>query len=165
MVRRALFPLLIVLSMYAQSPLPRFDGEALSGLKVTMPGAVNGHAALLVIGFTHASGPHCTDWSKRLESEFRSDTALERYTVVFLEDAPKLVRGVAIHGIKSGVPKEEYNNFLIVTAHAKEVQAAVRFSAPDDAYLVLLGGDGTIRWTFHGPISDDPIRQLRELLH
>ena len=129
-----------------------------------MPGAVHGHSALLVVGFTHASGPHCTDWSKRLESEFKSNPALERYSVVFLEDAPRLVRGVARSGIKSGVPKEEYNNFLIVTEHEKEVKDAVHFQAPDDAYLVFLGPDGTVRWTFHGPVNDDPVRQIRELL-
>jgi len=162
MIRRTLPTLLIVLSLYAQAPLPRFDAEALSGRKLTMPAAVQGHPALLIVGFTHGSGPHCTDWAKRLESEFKT---IERYTVIFLEDAPKLVRGMAKSGIRSGVPKEQFDRYVTVTEHEKEVKEAVHFQAPDDAYLVLLSPDGTVRWTFHGPVSDDPVRQIRELLH
>jgi hypothetical protein len=163
-----LVPLVVSVGVVApsvgQAPMPHFDAEALSGRKVAIPAAVQGHPALLVVGFTHGSGPHCTDWAKRLETEFKNSTGLERYTVVFLEDAPRLVRGMAKSGIKSGVPKEQYDRFLIVTEHEKEVKEAVRFQAPDDAYLALLGADGAVRWTFHGAVGDDPVRQIRELL-
>jgi hypothetical protein len=165
MIRCLLFLFLIVFSpLCAQSPLPGFEGETLAGRKMTMPGAVHGHPALLVVGFTHASSPHCMDWAKSLESEFGSNTELERYSVVFLEDAPKLVRGVAKTGIRSGVPKQEYDHFLIVTEREKEVKDAVHFETLDDAYLVLLGTDGTVRWTFHGPVTDAAIRQIRKLV-
>jgi hypothetical protein len=162
MLCRALFLLLIGSSLFGQAVLPGFNSETLSGQKLAMPTAAQGHRALLVVGFTHASGPHCTEWAKRLESEFKGDAALERYSVIFLEDAPRLVRGMAKSGIKSGVPKDQYDHYLIVTEHEKEVKAAVHFAAPDDAYLVLLAPDGTIRWTFHGPVSDDAVRQIRE---
>lgn len=164
MTRRAALLLLTFAPLFGQAPLPRFDAETLAGGKLTMPAAVQGHPALLVIGFTHGSGPHCTDWAKRLESEFRSNPSLARYTVVFLEDAPRLVRGMAKSGIRSGVPKEQYDHYLIVTEHEKEVKAAVKFQAPDDAYLALLGADGAVRWTYHGPVSDEPVSRLRELL-
>ena len=168
MSRRAAFLLVFVSPLFGQSPLPRFDAEALSGRKLTLPAAVQGHSALLVVGFTHASGPHCTEWANRLATEFKDNAALDRYTVVFLEDAPRLVRGMAKSGIKGGVPKEQYDRYLIVTEHEKEVKAALHFQTPDDAYLALLGPDGVIRWTFHGPVADagsnDALRQLREML-
>ena len=164
MNRCALFLLLTASALFGQSPLPGFEAETLSGKKLTMPGAVQGHRTVLNVGFTHASGPHCTDWAKRLETEFKNNTALERYSVIFLEDAPRLVRGMAKSGIKSGVAKEDYDHYLIVTEHEKEVKAAAGFSAPDDAYLVLLGPDGSIRWKFHGAVTDDQVRQIRELL-
>ena len=75
------------------------------------PWAVQGHPALLVVCFTHASGPHCTEWSKRLKREFGTIPRLGNIHVVFLEDAPRLVRGMAKSGIKSGVPKEDYDRF------------------------------------------------------
>lgn len=163
MVRAAILLFLALISLDAQT-LPTFAAETLSGRKVSMPALTSGHMSLLVIGFTHASGTPCTEWAKRLETEFKTSSILERYSVIFLEDAPKLVRGMAIHGIKSGVPKENYDHFLIVTEHEKEVKAAVHFQTPDDPYLVLLGPDGAIRWTSHGAVSDALIRQIQALL-
>jgi hypothetical protein len=164
MVRRTALLLVLSAALFGQTPFPRFDAEALSGRKLTMPTAVQGHLALLVVGFTHASGTHCTEWAKRLETEFSANSALDRYSVIFLEDAPKLVRGMAKSGIKSGVPKDQYDRYLIVTEHEKEVKAAVHFQTPDDAYLVLLAPDGSTRWTWHGPVGDEPVRQIREEL-
>jgi hypothetical protein len=164
MVRFALL-VLTGASLYAQAVFPSFGAESLAGKKVSMPAAVQGHPALLIVCFTHASGPHCTEWSKRLTSDFKGNAALEQYTLVFLEDAPRLVRGMAKSGIKSGVPKEDYDRFLIVTEHEKEVKSAVHFDAPDDAYLVLLGPDGSVRWTAHNAaVTDDVVSKIRELV-
>jgi hypothetical protein len=155
MAFRTLFLLLAVPSLFAQTVLPAFDAETLAGRKMSLPSGVHGHDALLIVGFTHASGPYCTDWARRLAKEFPGNDPLERYNVVFLEDAPRLARGMAKMGIKSSVPNAEYDHYLIVTQHEKQVQAA---------NLILLGPEGTVRWTFHGPVADSPIRQIRELL-
>jgi hypothetical protein len=163
MVRCALF-LLFAGSLYGQVVLPSFDTESLAGRKLAMPGAVHGHSAILIVCFTHASGPHCTEWGKRLANEFAANSALERYTVVFLEDAPRLVRGMAKSGIKSGVPKNEYDHYLIATEHEKEIKGAAHFQEPDDAYLLLLDPDGVVRWTSHGAVTDGAVNQIRELL-
>lgn len=127
-----------------------------------MPGAVQGHPAVLVVGFTHASGAACTAWMKRLKAEFAATPSLQPYAVIFLEDAPRLVRPMARSGIKSSAPKEDYERWLIVTEHEKEMKAAVQFQAADDPYLVVVGADGTVRWTGHGGLSEDPVRQIRD---
>lgn len=129
-----------------------------------MPGAVNGHPAVLVVCFTHASGPHCTETTKRLDSAFKNNLDVEIYTAIFLEDAPRLVRGMAKSGIKSGVAKQDYDHYLIVTEHEKEIKAAVHFEEPDDAYLMVLAPDGTIRWTSHGAVTDDAVGKIRALV-
>ena len=162
MIRLSLF-LLFAASLYGQA-LPTFDGESLAGKKFTMPAAVHGHPAVLVVCFTHASGPHCTEWTKRLESDFKGSADPEIYAVIFLEDAPKLVRGMAKSGIRSGVAKEDYDHYLIVTEREKEVKAAVHFQEPDDAYLAVLGPDGTVRWTSHGAVSDATAGEIREMV-
>ena len=162
MIRCALF-LLFGVSLFGQV-LPSFAGESLAGKKFMMPGAVHGHPAVLVVCFTHASGPRCTEWTKRLDSDFRNNADLEIYTVIFLEDAPKLVRGMAKSGIRSGVAKEDYDHYLIVTEHEKEVKAAVHFQEPDDAYLAVLDPEGEVRWTSHGAVSDETVGKIRELV-
>ena len=166
MLRCALLLLFFVSSLYGQL-LPSFAGESLAGKTFTMPGAVHGHPAVLVVCFTHASGPHCTEWTKRLESEFRNNAELEIYTAIFLEDVPKLARGMAKSGIRSGVAKEDYDHYLIVIEHEKEVKAAVHFQDSDDvadAYLAVLAADGTVRWTSHGPVKDETVGKVRELV-
>lgn len=159
---RCAFLLFFVSSLFGQT-LPSFDGESLAGKKFSMPGAVHGHPAVLVVCFTHASGPHCMDWTKRLESDFKNNADVEIYTAIFLEDAPKLVRGMAKAGIRSGVAKEDYDHYLIVIEHEKEVKAAVHFQEPDDAYLMVLGPDGEVRWTSHGAVSEQTVSKIREL--
>lgn len=129
-----------------------------------MPGAVHGHPAVLVVCFTHASGRHCTEATKQLEDDFKNNTELEIYSVIFLEDAPRLVRGMAKSGIKGSVPKEDYDRYLTVTEHEKDVKAAVHFQDPDEAYLAVLGPEGTVRWTSHGPLTDQTVGKLRELV-
>jgi hypothetical protein len=162
MIRCALF-LLFGVSLFGQT-LPSFAGESLAGKKFTMPGAVNGHPALLVVCFTQASGPHCTESTNRLESDFKNNAELEIYTAIFLEDAPKLARVMTKHGIKSAVAKEDYDHYLIVMEHEKDVKAVLHFQEPDDAYLMVLGPDGTVRWTTHGPVNDDAVGKIRELV-
>jgi hypothetical protein len=44
------------------------------------------------------------------------------------------------------------------------MKAAVHFQTADDAYLVVLGSDGTIRWTGHGAVSEDLVREIRVAL-
>jgi hypothetical protein len=158
--------LLAVPFLFAQTILPDFDGETLAGRKMSMPGAVHGHDALLVVGFTHASAPYCADWARRLAKEFPGNDVLERYNVVYLEDAPRLARGMSKMGIKGSVANTEYDHYLIVTEHETKIRAVVRFdfAAPDDAYLILLDPDGAVRWTFHGAVADGPVRQIQELL-
>ncbi|HEY3826374.1 MAG TPA: hypothetical protein VGL82_17535 [Bryobacteraceae bacterium] len=164
MARRLLLFVLTVCLLCAQTQIPQFQAENLAGGKVIMPGSAHGQPALLVVGFTHASGAQCTAWMKRLKSEFAATAALQQYAVIFLEDAPRLVRPMAKSGIKSSAPQEDYGQWLIVTEHEKEMKAAVHFQAPDDPYLVLLGADGAVRWTGHGAVSDELLNQIRAAL-
>ena len=82
------------------------------------------------------------------------------YSIAVLQDVPKLVRGMAVHGIKSGVPPEQQGRFLLVYHNEAELKQAAGFATPDDAYLLVLEPGGAIRWRFHGPVTDSAIEQL-----
>lgn len=135
--------------------LPHVDGENLLGLKTVLPDAVAGHPAVIVIGFTHASQSQSKAWVARLQHQ------LPVYTIAVLEDAPRLVRGMAVHGMKSGVPEDQRDRFIVIYHNEKELQQAAGFDAQDDAYVLLLDKDGGIRWRFHGPVTDTAIEQLK----
>src|SRR6185312_14216305 len=106
------------------------DAENLLGAKISLPQASSGHVAVVIIGFTHASNSQVREWSTPLQHE------LPTYPIAVLEDAPRLVRGMATAGIKSGVPRDQRDHFLIVTKGEKALKEAVGFERPDDAYVV-----------------------------
>jgi hypothetical protein len=84
--------------------------------------------------------------------------------VAVLEDAPRLVRGMAVHGIKSGTAKDDYDRFVVVVKGEKELKEAAGFEKPDDAYLIVVDGKGSIRWRYHGPVTDAAAEQMRAQL-
>jgi hypothetical protein len=135
--------------------LPRVEGENLLGLKMALPEAAAGHLAVIVIGFTHASQSQTKAWVARLQHQ------LPVYTIAVLEDAPRLVRGMAVHGMKAGVPEDQRDHFIVIYHNEKELKQAAGFDAPDDAYVLLLDKDGGIRWRFHGPMGDAAVEQLK----
>lgn len=140
---------------WCTGPFPTIDGENLRNEKVTIPEAGKGHPAVFVIGFTHASQIQIKAWAAKLEPE------IHPYSVAVLQDAPRLVRGMAVHGMKSGVPEELRARFLVVFHGEEELKQAVGFDRPDDAYVVLVDGEGLIRWSFHGPFAEDTFAELK----
>jgi hypothetical protein len=131
------------------------EGENLLGQKTALPDAAAGHPAVIVIGFTHASQNQTKAWAARLQHEFAV------YTIAVLEDAPRLVRGMAVHGMKGGVPEDQRGHFVVIYHNEKELKQAAGFDGPNDAYVLLLDKDGAIRGRFHGPVTDAAMEQLR----
>jgi|SRR5579883_1604057 len=134
---------------------PAASGETLSGKKVDLPAAFGG-TAVVVVGFTHASQNQTKAWAQRLKGE--------AWSIAVLQDVPRLVRGMAVHGIKSGTPKEAYDRFVLLYKGEKELKDAADFSTPDDAYVVVVDGSGAIRWRFHGAVTDAAVEQVRAQL-
>ena len=138
-----------------QQGFPQIAGETLAGKKVELPGAFSAQTVVVIIGFTHGSQKQTKEWGQRLKGQE------DVWSVAVLEDAPRLVRGMAVHGIKSGTPKEEYDRFVVVVKGEKELKEAARFEKPDDAYLMVVDGKGAIRWQFHGPVTDAAVQEVQ----
>ncbi len=139
----------------AVESLPPIEGETLAGKKVTLPAAAGGQPALLIIGFTHGSQTQTKAWAARAAHDH-----LPAWSIAVLEDVPRLVRGMATHGIRSGTPKEQFDHFLLVFHGEKALKQAVRFDRPDDAYLMVIDGTGTVRHSDHGPVTDAAVERI-----
>jgi hypothetical protein len=153
--------MLLAAGIYAEQ-FPRIQGESLLSQKVALPDAAAGHVALVVIGFTHASQNETKAWIARVQHD------VPTYSIAVLEDAPRLVRGMAVHGMRGGIPEDQRGNFVVVVHNEKELKEAAGFDQPNDAYVLLLDKDGAIQWKFHGPVTDAAIGELkskRESLH
>ncbi|HKD05467.1 MAG TPA: hypothetical protein VKB79_06145 [Bryobacteraceae bacterium] len=134
---------------------PEIQAETLSGKHVALPDEVNGKPTLFVIGFTHASKDQTSYWAKKIP-----EGMVNFYSVAVLEDVPRLVRPAVTHSMKSDIPKEKRDRFLVVNSDEKELKEAAGFEAPDDAYLVLIDPSGEVRWRFHGPFSHTKLKEM-----
>lgn len=143
---------------WSAADFPSIEGQNLVGKKIAFPQVAQGHPTVVVIGFTHASQAQTKTWSARLTPEVAT------YSLAVLEDVPRLVRGMAVAGIKGGVPQEQRERFLLVFRSEKELKEAVGYYNPNDAYLVLLDTDGAIRWRFHGEFNDNSLADLKSHL-
>jgi len=154
-------PILLIAATCALAAdrFPPIEAQSLDDRKIAFPTAAAGRPAVVVIGFTHASQNQTKPWGERLS---RDAAPLLVYSLAVMEDVPRLVRGVAVHGIKSGVPKEQRERFLLVYHDEKTLKEIAGFSQPDDAYILLLDGSGAVAWKYHGPVSDGAITQLRD---
>jgi hypothetical protein len=145
---------------FATDQAPAIVAESLSGNQVSLPAASMGLVTILCIGFSHASQSQLRPWADRLNTKYRGDAHVSVYSIAVLEDAPRLVRGMAVHGIKSGVPAAQRDHFLMVYRGESDLKALVKFDRPENAFVVLLDPGGGVQWRHSGPLTEDAFDQL-----
>ena len=84
------------------------------------------------------------------------------YPIAVLEDMPRFVRGMATGGMRRGTPPEEQDKFVLLFHNEAEWKTFVGYAASDDAYLLLLDGEGEVRWRGHGILQEKDYALLRE---
>ncbi len=142
--------------------MPQITGETLSGKQISFPSASAGSVAIICIGFSHASQSQLKPWAERATSEFRQKSRVLVYATAVLEDAPRWVRGMAVHGMKSGVPAQQHDHFVVVYQGERELKRVTGFQRPEEAYILLLDPKGEIRWVGHGPVNDAVLQELAD---
>lgn len=156
-ISRGVAGFLLLAFALGAAQFPAFDGETLSGQKVTVPMAAAAGPVLLIIGFTHGSNEQTSYWAKKIPKDL-----VPTYSVATLGAAPKLMRRMIVHSIKSSVPKDQQDRFLITYQNDEKMKEAVGFKEPNDAYLALLAPDGTLKWTAHGAFAHTTLKELSE---
>jgi hypothetical protein len=158
--RTAILGFLFALAVCAADRFPHIDAEALSGRNVTLPDEVAGSPALIVIGFTHGSNEQVKAWTERAGKEIPAKSV---YTLVELESAPRMVRGMIHSSIKGSTPKEIQDRFVLDYHGERELKAAAGYQAGNDAYLVLIDAQGQVVWRVHGQPTDRIAAELKKL--
>jgi hypothetical protein len=100
------FTFLLVVGTLAAQSIPHAQADTLSGGKITLPDAALGHPAIFTIGFSRAGGDATGRWNRELKKQLAGKSDARFYTVAVLQDAPKMVRGMIRHGMRSGIPKD-----------------------------------------------------------
>ena len=79
-----------------------------------------------------------------------------------LEDAPRLVRGMAVKAMTSRVPAQQHKHFVVVYQGESELKRITGFQRPGKAYILLLDPRGEIQWVSHGAVSDAALQELAD---
>jgi hypothetical protein len=156
----AAFFSLLTASAAAQQ-LPRLQEENLAGHQVVLPDAAAGKVAVLVFGFSHDSQTTTGAWTKQIRTDFGKSAGFELYQLPVLEEAPRLIRGMIVSGMKKGVAEDQRANFIPVLHNEAELKRLVGYKEADDAYVVVLDRNGTIAFQAHGATPDPGYVQLR----
>lgn len=161
-MRAFLIFLSLAVSAFAQSGdvLPKIEGESFAGQKVVLPDAASGNVAVLIFGFSKASGDESRAWAAKISAEFRARNGFELWQLPVLEDVPRLVRGMVISGIKKGVPRDAREHFVPILQNEAELKKVVSYQQAADAYLVVLDRTGKVAKQIHGTPDDGHYSQL-----
>jgi ATP10 protein len=141
--------------------LPRLEGESLSGNKVVLPTDAHGKITLLVIGFSRKGGDATHPWAERFKKDFADDPKVALYSVAELEGAPRFIRGIIVSSMKKGTPEADRSHVVTLFQDTDELKQFVKFSAGDDAYLLLLDANGKVGWHSHGIFREDSYTVLQ----
>ncbi len=139
--------------------LPKTASESLAGQAVTLPDSIEGHASVVIVGFSKSSQDAVKEWDTRARKQLGGTDV---YQVAVLEDAPSFVRGMIKHAMKGSTPADRQSHFLVVVKGEAELKKAAAFAEADEPYVLLLDGKGEIRWRTHGSVTDSALKELAD---
>ena len=147
----------------AQVPatIPASHGTTLTGVEVVLPGAVKGKVGVLVVGFTKDSKAPVQAWGKRLAADYPDGSGVVYFELPVLASTPALVRVTIEEGMKMSLSATERAHFVPLTENEAGWLAVTHYVQGDDAYVLLIGGDGIVRWQTRGPVTDANYAELK----
>jgi hypothetical protein len=155
--------LLVAATWAGATTFPTFIGEDLDGRAVTLPQAVKGQPALLIISFARKAQAQTAQWGDQV-CKNKADARSVCLQMMVLEDVPKLFRGVVKHSIAKSIPSPQHPQFLLVFQGADALKRLTSFEREEDAYLVVLDSAGDIVWQGHGAVDGHKQAELVERL-
>jgi hypothetical protein len=163
---RGLFAALLLFSTFHDSAaqteaFPALNGETLSGKKVSLPGESR-VPILIVIGFSRASQQQTLEWGKCMRQLKAQQVDFNYRPVAELESVPRPIRGFVSKNIRSAVPSELHDNFVLLFEGEKTLKQLTHFDRSEEAYVILLDAKAGISWQDHGPCNDARVSALHE---
>jgi hypothetical protein len=142
--------------------IPTVHGATFSDAKVDLPADLQGKVGILVVGFSQGSRDAVTAWGKRLATDYYGSTTVLYYEMPMLASVPRLLRGFVEGRIKASVSDRGRAHFLPLTEDEPAWRALTHYSAPDDPYIMLVDGEGAIRWQTQGAPADSSYAALKQ---
>ena len=103
-------------------------------------------------------------WSQRITQDLGSGGGVIEYRIVVLDSVPKLFRGMAVSGIKSGIPQAQWDATMLLYKDGAQWKERLGVTGDGYSYAVLLDGAGRVQWIGAGPFSESKLLQMKEAL-
>jgi ATP10 protein len=142
--------------------IPTTHGTSFAGTAVNLPGDLRGKVGILVVGFSKSSGDVCKVWGQHLATTYENSHDAMYFQMPELESVPKLVRGMVLRSMKSSVPQWDQSHFMPIFSDEAVWKSVTRFGNPDDAYVLVVDGDGKVLWQTSGTFTDAGFSALKE---
>jgi hypothetical protein len=146
----------------AEVHIPTLQATSFAEQTVKLPEVLQGKVGVLVLGFTHASQDAVTGWGKRLGVDYHDSPDMQYFEMPVLAGVPRMVRSMVVGKIKGSVPEPAKAHFVPILEDEAGWRAVANYKSGDDAYVLLVDGQGVVRWQTHAVVSDETYGRLKE---
>ncbi len=143
---------------------PDVSGQALSGASLRLSDVVAGKTSVVVFSFSKSAGKDAQVWNDHLYKDYGSNPQVASSTVIMLEAAPRLLRGIIVSELKRSMPPAMRDRTIV--SYQNEELWKQRLAVADDKHadVLLLESDGRMRWRNTSVFSDAEYTELKNKL-
>lgn len=143
-------------------PLPKLEGDLLNGKRAALPDLASGKVAIVALGFTYDARFAVEAWEKWFEQALGPKSGVSFYQVPMMGRGARMGRFFIDRGMRKNTPTEAQGHVLTVYSDTGPWKAHAGFedARSKDAYLFLLGPDGTVKWQYTGQFDERPAADL-----
>jgi len=146
----ALFFASIAVCAQPAMQIPATEGTTLAGSHIALPDAFKGKINIIVVGFSRGSQEQVGSWGRLLAADYGHSGEVDYFEVAMLGTTPKLLRSMIIKRLSSSVPFDQRPHYFPVLESDQAWRAVAHYDKPDDAYILLVDGKGTVLWQTQG---------------
>ncbi len=144
------------------TPMPKIEGESLSGHKAILPDLAKGKVTLVAMGFSYESRHPVETWTKRFRRDFGQNPATAFFEVPVISGFARLAKLFIESGMRRGTAKEDHDKVITVFGGASDWKERMKVDDTDVAYLLLLDRDGKVLWRHSGPFEEKFWPELKD---
>ena len=144
------------------TPMPKMEGENLSGRKAVLPDAAKGKVTLVAMGFSYESRRPVDAWTKRFRRDFGQNPETAFFEVPVISGMARLAKLFIESGMRRGTAKEDHDKVITVYGGASDWKEWLAVEDTDVAYLLLLDREGRVRWRHAGIFDEKVWPELKE---
>jgi len=140
---------------------PDVSGQTPSGASMRLSEIVTGKTSVVVFSFSKTAGKDAQVWNDRLYKDYGSNPQIASSTVIMLEAAPRLLRGIIVSELKRSMPPAMRDRTIV--SYQNEELWKQRLAVADDRHadVLLLESDSRMRWRNSSAFSDAEYTELK----